>query len=1126
VDGDILDLVESAHTDALRHRLIAQGLARSIIRRDGKEPPDGPSFPDTLTSDLLSYGFTQIVGALELRKGAHDDIATRTFYEAGEVLYAATENAAQSPLNGFYRVIAAAAFHLGGYAARSFSSVPFNTEHLNISVPERILAALLRRELLIVRRLANAFISNEGSRALVSTTVANQAIDSERIVRTMLTGQYCRSTIDFTRALYDRDPRKFGNATESLRRVLQITDSMGFVPLWWTARLTLEIFDDLWHDSVDNRLPQDLPTGDAELWRRIRTRYIDNLVSREHSEVELWPSQFEAVSTIFSSDANAVIALPTGAGKTRIAELAILKCLAQHRRIFYVTPLRALSAQIERGLSRAFAMPEITISALYSAIGAQAIDIFALKNANIVVLTPEKLHFALRLEPGILDDVGLIILDEGHMIGSNPREIRYEVLVQRLLRREDSGSRRIICLSAVLPSGEELNDFAHWICQTHDCSPIATSWRPTQLRYGLLDWQNERCRLSFLNVDGSEDFFVPRFITQTMVATPSQRKSRPFPRTRQELLLAAASRYIEHGDSVLVYAPERRSVDALGKAAMEAIDAGGVSFPFKSKAVARAIRLATEWLGPNHVAVGALKRGCSIHHGDLPYPVREEIERLFRDGAIKLMISSPTLAQGLNITVSTVIFSGVYRSGERIAFQEFVNVCGRAGRPFASSEGHILFGAMDKDSRKRQRAIREWREMIRDSVHRQLKSGLVQLVTRLVSEMEARGFGTLQQLLEYALNIRSVQSEEGRAAQATVSRIDALDEAILALIGDSDPEANQIADALDSVLESSLWFSELGRLQSAEAERLRIGMFSRADYIWSVTNGEQRKRFYTAGISLRAGIELDAAFPNLLSVYESLEQAVDARDIDATLTALMAIAEGLVHIELFRADRALPSNWRQVLRRWVSGDDLSDGNAATASDLQFVQSVCAYGLVWAIEALRAFNAESLGQEEPPPSRATPLLEFGVPTIEMVLLMRLGLTSRTAATAVIHQLKPYFEDVPTAVLWLEQMSDDVRRDLVFPTAEARDAWIDFATQFTVDDSWFYEAAGADVIWYSSPPANGTMVDILPTGLYAKSSVFADDTEGPVGEITHRQSTQRYVRGFVHNGTILRARMAEQ
>src|SRR3546814_3912560 len=52
-------------------------------------------------------------------------------------------------------------------------------------------------------------------------------------------------------------------------------------------------------------------------------------------------------------------------------------------------------------------------------------------------------------------DVGLIVLDEGHMIGPSERKIRYETLVQRLLRRADSADRRIVCLSAILPSRSE-----------------------------------------------------------------------------------------------------------------------------------------------------------------------------------------------------------------------------------------------------------------------------------------------------------------------------------------------------------------------------------------------------------------------------------------------------------------------------------------------------------------------------------------------------------------------------------------------------------------------------------------------------------------------------------------------
>lgn len=54
-----------------------------------------------------------------------------------------------------------------------------------------------------------------------------------------------------------------------------------------------------------------------------------------------------------------------------------------------------------------------------------------------MVATPEKLDFALRNDPSLLDDVGLLVFDEGHMIGLSEREVRYEVQIQRLLRRAD-----------------------------------------------------------------------------------------------------------------------------------------------------------------------------------------------------------------------------------------------------------------------------------------------------------------------------------------------------------------------------------------------------------------------------------------------------------------------------------------------------------------------------------------------------------------------------------------------------------------------------------------------------------------------------------------------------------------
>jgi len=96
----------------------------------------------------------------------------------------------------------------------------------------------------------------------------------------------------------------------------------------------------------------------------------------------------------------------------------------------------------------------------------------ALRSRNIIIATPEKLDFALRNDPTIIDDVGLVVLDEGHLIGPSEREIRYENLVQRLLRRHDSPNRRIVCLSAILPEGDQLDDLTAWIRSDAEGTPI------------------------------------------------------------------------------------------------------------------------------------------------------------------------------------------------------------------------------------------------------------------------------------------------------------------------------------------------------------------------------------------------------------------------------------------------------------------------------------------------------------------------------------------------------------------------------------------------------------------------------------------------------------------------------
>ncbi|MEP6982664.1 MAG: DEAD/DEAH box helicase [Sphingomicrobium sp.] len=191
------------------------------------------------------------------------------------------------------------------------------------------------------------------------------------------------------------------------------------------------------------------------------------------------------------------------------------------------------------------------ISALYGSIGVTDVDEDAIRSRDIVVATPEKMDFALRNDPSLLDDVGLLIFDEGHMIGLSEREVRYEVQIQRLLKRPDAPNRRIVCLSAILPDGDQLDDFAQWLRRDQPGDVIKNDWRPTRLRYGEVVWSGHAARLN-LRV-GDERPFVPRFFNGFV--PPIGKRKKVFPRDLGELCLATAWRLVDDGQSVLIFQP-------------------------------------------------------------------------------------------------------------------------------------------------------------------------------------------------------------------------------------------------------------------------------------------------------------------------------------------------------------------------------------------------------------------------------------------------------------------------------------------------------------------------------------------------------------------------------------------
>ena len=1106
------NLVRAALEPEYRGKLLARGQARAMIWRAGKLPPNPPEFSSHLSYDLLSYGCSLLSLGIRLREGDHTDkpLARKAFKRAGEAIESVVSKGNPTdPQRGFYRMLTASAFHLAGLSAQAFSLLNGLVKDSNLSPMERALARLILRDLdglekeLINRRVfdvpADEIILNQLKQVFEPEGVPNPATVDDTISEALdiaLSDQFYGALGAFLLALQNGDAGLVDTARGEIQKGLDASAEFNLVPQWWCFRLTLHLLDDLWGTTFHAVLPEALPEGDNVTWKKLRRLFIASLFCRNRAEVDLWPSQTKAAKRSVDKTDNLVVSLPTSAGKTRIAELCILRCLADNKRVIFVTPLRALSAQTEVTLRKTFAPLGKTVSALYGSVGASGFDTDALKSRDIVVATPEKLDFAIRNDAGILDKVGLVVLDEGHMIGLNEREIRYEVQIQKLLKRSDAAERRIVCLSAVLPEGEQFNDFVQWLRRDEPGDAISSDWRPTRLRYGEVLWQNNRARLN-LHV-GGEDSFVPNFFGRRQ-ATQGRRK-KLFPRDQGELVLGTARRLVKDKQSVLIYCPRRDSVEKLAREIVDLIK-NGILYPIPdidTDRLATALAIGKEWLGEEHPIFKCLSLGIGVHHAGLPTPFRKEIEHLLQDRILKIIISSPTLAQGLNLTATAIVIHSLQRERTKlIPASEFKNVIGRAGRAFVDVEGLVLFPMFDKHNYRQ----RQWNGLIKKTTNQSLRSGLFRLVyTLLVRLHKSLGNPGTAQLQEYILNNTTVWNfpiidgeEDEKAEEQWQQHITYLDTAILGLIGDENITAEQIAAKLDEVLQSSLWQKSLQREEDNVQALLRAGIEARTQLIWAQTTPAQRRGYFLAGVGLRTGQQLDAVAGNANRLLVTANSAILNGEQEIAITAITALAEILFEIKPF-VPKPFPDNWKDILHFWLLGLPLADITTDNHSEtLRFIEDALVYKLSWAMEAVKVraqANGDIIGDggftiDDVETGLAVPAIETGTLNRSAAILMQAGFTFRSVAIQIVNDTAATFENFNQMRAWLE--SDNIKilsEDRAWPSPESHDAWVAFTQNYVAseDNIWDIQEKSLPAEWFDTenPPPSNTSVKLINLG----------------------------------------------
>ncbi len=396
---------------------------------------------------------------------------------------------------------------------------------------------------------------------------------------------------------------------------------------------------------------------------------VKDLISRS-GITELYPPQEEAVKAGALEGKNLVLASPTASGKTMVAEICALKHVVERNgKIIYLTPLRALASEKYEEFRRYGSVRKKDGRRVRVGISTGDFDSTDpwLERYDIIITTNEKADSLLRHRAKWMDEISLVVSDEVHLLNDSDRGPTLEIVLARLV--QVNPNLQVLALSATISNVDEI---AEWL--KAEC--VTTEWRPVTLKEGVL-LQEE-----ILYKDGD--------------ARRIDKKTRD---PAINLLLNT----IKTGGQVLVFASTRKNAATLAKKIAVETDVV-LSKPIKRALEHEAERILNtgERTRLSEALAELVRCGTAFHHAGLGGGHRRIIEDAFREGKIKALTATPTLAFGVNLPARTVIIQE-YRRFEAgygyypISVLEYKQMAGRAGRPKYDKTGEAILVAKTND---------------------------------------------------------------------------------------------------------------------------------------------------------------------------------------------------------------------------------------------------------------------------------------------------------------------------------------------------------------------------------------------------------------------------------------------
>jgi ATP-dependent DNA helicase len=396
--------------------------------------------------------------------------------------------------------------------------------------------------------------------------------------------------------------------------------------------------------------------------------YLDELLKSLKYD-SLYPPQELALSKGVMNGNNVLVTTPTSSGKTLIGLMGMINILSMGKKVVYLTPLKALATEkfnefkVITDLS-CFRNRRVNIGIStgdYDSSGSE------LNDKDVIILTNEKMDSILRHDSNWIYNVGLFIIDEIHLLTERERGPALEIILTKIKLMPQKP--QIIGISATISNSDEV---AEWLT----CEPIQSNWRPTELIEGVYNYGKVTMN------DGTNYDIDNIGITDN---------------TNSAITSLAMDSITNDGGQSLVFAETRKRTVSLAKKTSEIVAKflDKTSIKLAQKAGVEILKEGDD-TELTRTLSSTVAKGVGFHHAGLGAKSRQIVEKAFRNGIVKILFATPTLAAGVNLPARRVIITSIFRYDYQyggnvpMSILQYKQICGRAGRPAYDKYGEAI----------------------------------------------------------------------------------------------------------------------------------------------------------------------------------------------------------------------------------------------------------------------------------------------------------------------------------------------------------------------------------------------------------------------------------------------------